>query len=321
MPSYRPRAPVGLSASTPSASRRHPALLEQDQRASDQRACQATASPCPASEDAVQPAAVDAQRLVLQGMDGVDHTTGDLVAVVGDDPQRRIEVGWSIQRWRFSSEPSKPPQWSMNASTSASQICLIMSIVTGLTSRPSGKGTSGNRIGQLAVHLEEPSHLVEAGGAHQRVCSVLRSCVQLADGPLAVGLMRGGELARETDVLGQQRRADAFSAPLGQHRAVACDTRGRCRRWCRPSRARRSATGSPLISAIVTSRAGSKRSLGVRKRAVASSTESRAGTPSNSYSLLIDLDDRRHVALAGVGPQREALRQVVPGVGRIVDRW
>ena len=68
----------------------HPVVPEDRERGRAQRLGDALATPLTADRDVVEPAALDPELLVLLGVDPVHDRAGDLVAVPGHAPQRRV---------------------------------------------------------------------------------------------------------------------------------------------------------------------------------------------------------------------------------------
>ena len=89
-PSYSWSAPVGFDASTPEPGLLHPVVPQDRERGRAQRLGDALAPPLTADRDVVEPAALDPELLVLLGVDPVHDRSGDLVAVPGHAPQRRV---------------------------------------------------------------------------------------------------------------------------------------------------------------------------------------------------------------------------------------
>ncbi len=71
----------------------HPRRKQPAHRGGDQRRRKAVAAPLPADADMVEPAALHSERLVLRPIDEAHDGARDLVAVPGDAPEARVEIG------------------------------------------------------------------------------------------------------------------------------------------------------------------------------------------------------------------------------------
>ncbi len=247
----------GSRESTPSMPSSSPRSRKLDQRGRGHRPGQAAPAPRPADADVLEPAAADAERLVLLGPDPVLDDAGDLVAIPGDDPQVGVELVAGVRRLeRAGPSISRWPQWSRNASFSASKI--VRQLVLG---RP--VGSRARRAGARRGRRRGRSGASGRSGGPARSPVAARS----ARWPVSVSSAKAPSVdrARAGPRATRARAPARASSPSATCRGRAGGTPDRPRPRCRRSgrrRARRArrpvaATSRPSTSTRTTSWTGS----------------------------------------------------------------
>ncbi len=204
-PSYRPRAPFGLSASTPSM----PSVIPRSRsRRSDigrDRPRQPTPAPRTPDADVLEPAALDAGRRVLLRPDPVLDDTRDLVAVPGDDPQRRVELLECVGagRSRDSSLLARTPVVAEGLDLGVEHDPMLVVGRGRVRARPAGERR--DRLGQVATHEEEPAKGLEPFAREQRLVPELLGLGERTELPGQVVGIDHGPLRGAPDVLAEQR--------------------------------------------------------------------------------------------------------------------
>ena len=112
----------GIVRVDPESRVRHTAFPEARHCAHDHCLRDTPATPRPTRADALEPAVIRAESLVLLGVDEGFGDRDDLVAVPDDPPERRFEIVRLERPPEVGVGPSRDPQWSRKASASASKI-------------------------------------------------------------------------------------------------------------------------------------------------------------------------------------------------------
>ncbi len=204
--------------------------------------------------DPLEPAALDAEALVLLGPDPVLDDAGDLVAVPGDDPQVRVQFGLAEGKadalLGISRRPSGPEGLELGVQDPAS-------VVLGDRPELEPVGQRGVRdvVERRPAHHEAVAHRLEAGRSRSArwavSCSsappaIATSTPRVLDGrPLAGTLHRPAEERRPSP----RRRTSGRTAPPSRSRADRQDD----------TLDRGHAHEPSSSSASTTSRAGSSR--------------------------------------------------------------